>query len=126
MSKLPMKNVSNSTLVILTIAVALVFGSAGGFFGTYLLNEESKHNYAILDIEEAISKTTIGDLQRTTNKEEVKQIMSNGRKQVEGWLANRLEFYCAAPCVVFNKDDVVFGDVANLNSLYEKEVLQKR
>jgi hypothetical protein len=106
----------------LALAVISLVGLGFIFYDQYY-KPVPKHNYAVLDIDDAISKTTIRRLRDTTDPEETKKIMRGGRAQVEDWLMKRLEFYCAAPCVVFNRKDVVFGDVTDLNKMYEIEAL---
>ncbi|WP_127471978.1 hypothetical protein [Thiomicrorhabdus aquaedulcis] len=117
-----MKNTINPTNTILTIALALGFGIAGGFAYNALTKEDApRHNYAVLDIEKAISFTTLKQLEVVTDQDEVKQIVAKGRMNIEDWLATRLEAHCAAPCVVFNRADIVFGDAVDLNKQYEIE-----
>jgi hypothetical protein len=127
--KKPMKTLkssSNLSNLYVVSALALVLSVLGSFSFNYLMNEQTKSHYAVLDLEDAIGKTTIKKLQATTNPAEVKKIISDGRNQVEHWLATRLEVHCSAPCVVFNRGDVLFGDVTDLNKMYEIEVLNRK
>lgn len=87
-------------------------------------DETREANFAVLDIEEAIGSTVTKRLASVSDKDEVKMIVSEGRKQVESWLSTRLEAHCAAPCVVFKRGDVVFGDVVDLNVQYERETAE--
>lgn len=121
-----MKNVTNSAQLAAVITLALVSGVGGSFAYNTYLEPESKPNYAILDIEQAITEVTLPKLQNTTDPQQVKLIMQQGRQQVEHWIGTRLETYCASPCVVFNKTDVVFGDVVNLNRKFKQEVFNRK
>lgn len=118
-----MKSVLNLTNIAASVAIALVVSAATSYAVINLSHEEKKSNYAVLDIEDAIGKTTINRLKSVTDESQAVKIVSDGRKQVEGWLSKRLSAHCSAPCVVFSRNDVVFGDVVDLNKQYELEML---
>lgn len=113
-------------------ATALVFSSLVFAIGvlsivviaSFLKEDVREATFAVLDIEEAIGKTVKQRLEAVTDKDEVKLIVTDGRKQVENWLSERLEFHCGAPCVVFKRGDVVYGDVVDLNAQYERETIE--
>lgn len=121
-----LKSSSNLSNLYVVSALTLVLSILVSFSFNYLMNEKTLSHYAVLELEDAISKTTIGKLQTTTNPTEIKKIIVDGRKQVEHWLSTRLEEYCSAPCVVFSRSDVLFGDVTDLNQMYEIEVLNRK
>lgn len=108
------------------ILIALITGMIGGMIGNISYEEFFKKktgtNYAVLDIEGAISKTAIKELESARSSEHAKKIIRSSRIKVENWLKNNLEYHCAKPCVVFNKTDIVFGDLIDLNRLYEIEL----
>ncbi|GAB6071495.1 hypothetical protein JCM30760_25930 [Thiomicrorhabdus hydrogeniphila] len=118
-----MKNVVNPKQILLSIVLILVLSVPVSLAVFHFSQQEVKTHYAVLDIEDAISKTVVKKLQVNTDNNKVKSIVSGGRNQVENWLETRLEAHCAAPCVVFSKGDVLFGDVVDLNKQYELEIL---
>jgi hypothetical protein len=104
--------------------VAIVLGAMAltAVAASYALNEkEPKTNFAVFDPQAAIASVSIPALKQTKSAEEAKQVVTDARIKVEDWVKNRLGQHCPSPCVVFNKSDVVLGDLVDLNKRFEAD-----
>ncbi|MBD3821242.1 MAG: hypothetical protein IE914_03115 [Thiotrichales bacterium] len=89
---------------------------------SYALNEkEPKTNFAVFDPQAAIASASITALKQTKSEEEAKRVVTEARIKVESWVQQSLNQHCPAPCVVFNKSDVVLGDLVDLNKRFETD-----
>jgi acid phosphatase class B len=110
----------NQSLSIIAIALGAVALTAVA--SSYVLNEkEPKTTFAVFDPQTAIASVSIPALKQTKNADEAKQVVTEARIKVEDWVKHSLNQHCPAPCVVFNKGDVVLGDLVDLNKRFEAD-----
>lgn len=101
------------TIVIIMMAIALYY--------TITMTNKTP-TFAVLDAQKAIEDLVTPELRDVRYKAQAQKIVVEGRKRVEAWIDNRLPSVCPSPCIVFNKEDVVIGDVINLNKKMEMEM----
>lgn len=78
--------------------------------------------FAIFDPQSAITHIAEPLLKEAKDDEMAKKIVSNSRLKVEEWVNNDLLKSCPTPCVVFNKQDVLMGDVVDLNAAFKSDL----
>lgn len=107
-------------VAVVSFTLAIISATASGYL--FLTDKPPvQTTYAVFDVETAIADVSKEQLRDTTNKSQAELIVKQSRQKVERWVVNQMGQYCPAPCVVFSKEEVVYGDVVNLNEKFLTE-----